>query len=186
MRVQYMKPFVLFTLAVALRGPNLLQAQFNLGTLRGTISDPNGAAVANCQVTITSNSEGSVRQTVTNGTGSYSVPSLQAGLYTISAQTPGFAQVEAEVTVAVDKTANVDLQLRLGNLSQKVEVTDAVSPIAVEKDTHEIATIVSTKDFQNLPSNGRNFLILRLSGWERRQRKTRLSVQVDRPRTSAL
>ena len=39
-----------------------------------------------------------------------------------------------------------------------MEVTDAVSPIAVEKDTHEIATIVSTKDFQNLPSNGRNFL----------------------------
>ncbi len=149
---------LLFAIGLLAGAGHLLNAQFNLGTVRGTVTDPNGAVVANCQVKVTNNADGSFRQTVTSDTGAYTVPSLQAGVYTITAQATGFSQTASHVTVEVDKTVNADLQLSLGNLSQKVEVTGSVSPVAVEKDTHEIARIVSTEDFQNLPSSGRNFL----------------------------
>src|SRR4051794_31003353 len=147
-----------FAVALIVASPGCLIAQFNLGTVRGTVTDPNGAAVARCQIVVTSNTDGGVRQATTDDTGSYAVPSLQAGPYTIAAQAAGFSQAKSQVTVAVDKTVTADLQLALGNLSQKVEVSEAVSPVEVERETHEIATIISTKDFQNLPSNGRNFL----------------------------
>ncbi len=149
---------LLFGFALTMSGPACLHAQFNLGTVKGTVTDPNGAAVPRCQISVTSNTDGSVRQAVTDDTGSYTVPSLQAGPYMVAAQASGFSQVKSQVIVAVDKTVNADLQLALGNLSQKVEVSEAISPVEVEKDTHEIATVISTKDFQNLPSNGRNFL----------------------------
>ncbi len=151
-------PCLSFALALALSVPACLNAQFNLGTLKGTVADPNGAAVARCQVSVTSNTDGSVRQAATDDTGSYTVPSLQAGPYTVSAQAPGFSQARSQVVIAVDKTVTADLQLSLGNISQKVEVNETASPVEVEKDTHEISTVISTKDFQNLPSNGRNFL----------------------------
>ncbi len=118
------------------------------------------------------------------------MPSLQAGPYTVTAQAPGFSQARSQVVVAVDKTVTADLQLALGNLSQKVEVTEAVSPVEVEKDTHEIATVISTKDFQNsavkrqkLPEHrfcwyrssigARCFCICRRSGDEFRLREPR-------------
>ena len=149
---------LLLALAFVTGGCDLLRAQFNLGTVRGTVTDPNGAVVAGCQVKVTSNSDGSLRQAVSTDTGTYTVPSLQAGRYTITAQASGFAEITSQVTVEVDKTVTADLQLSLGNLSQKVEVMGSISPVAVERDTHEIARIVSTKDLQDLPSSGRNFL----------------------------
>ena len=143
--------------AICLAG-RLLYAQFNLGAVTGTVTDPNGAVIAGAVITLTGNFDGSVRKAVTSDSGTYTLPSLQAGAYTLTVAASGFSTSVSQVTVAVDKTVTADLQLTLGNLSQKVNVNGTISPVEVEKDTHELANLVSTHEFQNLPSNGRNFL----------------------------
>ena len=67
------------------------RAQYEDGSLIGSIHDATGAALPNAAVTVTNVNTGIVVKTATNGLGDYELPSLRVGVYNIEANAPGFA-----------------------------------------------------------------------------------------------
>jgi len=96
-------------LLVAVGGKAL--AQYDNGSLLGTIHDSSGAVVPGSVVTITNNATGVVTTVAANSAGDYEVPSLHTGVYKISASASGFAIAVAEnITISVgDASASICL-----------------------------------------------------------------------------
>src|SRR5260370_16566728 len=92
-----------------------LQAQYENGSLVGTIRDTSGAAVSGAAVTVTNNATAVTAKATTNGAGDYEIPSLRICVYTVSASAPGFASAVAQnITVSVGGREPTDLSLALG------------------------------------------------------------------------
>src|SRR5215472_13111206 len=89
--------FILALLAFAVAG--IVLAQGPVGTLNGTITDPAGAVVPNATVTATSNATGVESKTMSTSSGTYTIPYLPAGTYTVRATAPGFEVSTAENVV---------------------------------------------------------------------------------------
>ncbi len=145
-----------FALLLAAAAP--LEAQFNLGALTGTVFDPNGGVVAGCAVKVASLTGLSARAVSTNSLGLYTVPSLPAGTYEVTAEAPGFQRAKVQLTIGVDQTVTSDFHLKLGKVSEQVEVISQATQLEVEKESHEISNVLATQDLQNLPANGRSFM----------------------------
>src|SRR5580698_10959779 len=74
---------------------SFLHAQYDNGSLVGTIRDSSGAAVPGAVVTVTNNATAVAARATTNGEGDYELPSLHVGVYTISAKASGFTDAVA-------------------------------------------------------------------------------------------
>jgi hypothetical protein len=131
-------------------------AQQAVANVTGTVSDPNGAAIPNAQVELTNVNTGVTRKTGTNSVGIYNFPSVVPGSYSMKASATGFTSVsQPPVTLQVGQTATFDFQLKVGSTSATVTVS-AAAP-ALETATAELGTVVSPKQMNDLPLNGRNF-----------------------------
>ena len=79
--------------------------------LRGTITDPQSAAVADAVVKLTNSQTGLVRQTVTNPSGEYQFLQLPPGAYALTAEKPGFATLSrSDVNLLVNTPTTLDLR----------------------------------------------------------------------------
>src|ERR687884_302801 len=83
---------VLAALAFSVSGAVICSAQTEVGgaTLNGTVSDPTGAVISGAHVRITSAQTGLARETVTTDAGLYAFVRVPVGVYSISADHPGF------------------------------------------------------------------------------------------------
>ncbi|HEX4030691.1 MAG TPA: carboxypeptidase regulatory-like domain-containing protein [Terracidiphilus sp.] len=131
-------------------------AQQASANVNGVVKDQSGAAIATSQVELTNVNTGVVRRTATTADGIYDFPSVVPGLYSMQVSAPGFSAVsQPPVTLQVGQTATFDFQLKVGSTSSNVTVT-AAAP-ALETSTSELGTVVSPKEMNDLPLNGRNF-----------------------------
>src|SRR6201993_42593 len=97
-----------------------LSAQTFRGTILGTVTDPSGAVIAGAKVTVKNTGTGLERTTETSADGSYSVPELPIGTYTVTVTQPGFQTfVATGVTVDVASERRVDASLKTGEVSTK-------------------------------------------------------------------
>ena len=133
------------------------RAQYEDGSLIGSIHDATGAAVANASVTVTNVNSGVVIKIDVNGSGDYEIPSLRSGVYTIQASAPGFAPVEAKnITVSVGGRKRIDLTLKVGMAdATTVEVSDLA--LQLETETSERGQTVSEYQTESLPLVSRNY-----------------------------
>ena len=133
------------------------RAQYEDGSLIGSIHDATGAAVGNAAVTVTNISTGIVLKVATNGSGEYEVPSLRVGIYNIEATAPGFAPAEAkEITVSVGGRQHIDLTLNVGQASATtVEVTGVA--LQLETETSQRGQTVTEYQSEALPLVSRNY-----------------------------
>jgi outer membrane receptor protein involved in Fe transport len=110
-----------------------LHAQYENGSLVGTIHDSTGATVSGASVTITNDATGVASKAVTASSGDYELPSLRVGIYTISASAPGFADAVAKnITISVGGRERIDLSLQVGTATATVEVSDVALQIETE------------------------------------------------------
>ncbi len=117
MRVQ-MIPTVIFLAA------GMLAAQTFRGTILGTVTDPSGAVLSGAKVTVRNLATGLERTTLTSADGSYAVPELPIGTYTVTVTQSGFqTSVISGVVVDVASERRVDSQLKTGQVATVVEVT---------------------------------------------------------------
>src|SRR3954468_12121059 len=136
-------------------------AQAVSGSILGTVTDPQGAAVSGAKITVTNKNKGTTQQTTTNDSGNYSVTHLIPDLYSVKVEAPGFKSTEQQnVTVQADAGSNVDLQLQLGATTEAVEVT-AEAP-QLKTDRADIATTFNEKYVEDVPILNRNFTTLQL------------------------
>src|ERR1035437_5728228 len=127
-------------------------AQTDRGSVSGTITDPTGAVVTGAKVTITNTAMGTQSSTVTSGTGSYTIPQVFAGDYSVTVAATGFTTVvRSGITVFVGQTATVDLKLEVGQGTATVTVTADAALLQTDSVQNNIE--VSTKDMNELPFN---------------------------------
>ncbi|MEO7142789.1 MAG: TonB-dependent receptor, partial [Bryobacteraceae bacterium] len=125
------------------------------GTIAGTVTDPQGAAVSGARVEIRGIDTNVVYPATTNDSGIYVLPLLPAGNYSISVTKEGFKRAqEQRVELRVSERAQVDFHLEVGAVSQQVLVTSE-APL-LETATASRDQVVSDKAVADLPYEGRN------------------------------
>ncbi len=133
---------------------SLGQAVF--GSIIGTVTDPQGNAVAGAKVTVTSTTKSFAYDTTTNESGNYSVTHLIPDTYRVHVESPGFKAVDIPtVAVSADTAANVDVQMQVGAVTQTVEVTGEIPQL--QTDRADVDVQFSQKYVQDLPVLNRNF-----------------------------
>src|SRR5258706_11673788 len=134
---------------------NTAIAQTSAGSLTGRVTDASGGALPGVTITATNAKTGFTRTSVTESDGRYNFPSLLVGTYNVTAELSGFTTVttrNVEVQVASERTINVSL--KTATVSEQITVT-AEAPLV--STTPSIGTIVSQREIENLPLNGRQF-----------------------------
>jgi hypothetical protein len=135
-------------------------AQEPFGSIEGTVKDPQGAVVQNATVTVRSIATNATRTVVTNDSGQYRVLQLQPGAYEVKATATNFKQSILEsVQVQVGQIASADIGLEIGGATETVTVTPD-SEAQIERSDNTVSGVVNTRQIENLPLNGRNFLDL--------------------------
>jgi hypothetical protein len=116
-------------------------AQRDLGTITGTITDAQGAAVPNATVTIVEDATGLTYATTTGISGEYVRPLLKPGTYTITVQAQGFRKAEQKgIIVTAGDRIGVNLGLQIGDISQTVEV-QATAPLLQTESSAQGANV---------------------------------------------
>ncbi len=130
-----------------------LFAQRDLGTITGTITDPQGSAVPHAKVTITEDATGFSYTVQTNDTGDYARPALKPGIYSVTAEAQGFRRVaQSNITVTGGDRVGISLALVIGDTTQSVQVT-AEGPILQTESTALGATLNAQK-LSEIPLGG--------------------------------
>jgi Carboxypeptidase regulatory-like domain len=150
-----------FALALALVAPTW--AQSFLGTIRGTVVDPQGAAVAGATILIVDEATGVPRTAATDAEGRYEAPNLRPGTYRIEVVTTNFKKAERTgVLLRASGVALADVKLELGAISETVTVSaEAQNNITLESQA--IARGLDEQQLRDLPRSSRDvqdFLLL--------------------------
>src|SRR5581483_1159021 len=125
-------------------------AQFDTGTIAGTVTDPNGAVIPNAAITIT-NTGTSVQKTAkTDGSGSFVATALPFGNYVVSAAATGFSAVNSQpIMLNVGATVHVSLQMAMAATQENIVVTGTTS--AVNTASSAVGTTLNSTEIANLP-----------------------------------
>ena len=135
----------------------MLVGQTFRGTILGTVTDPTGLLVAGATVKARNAGTGLERTTTTSGDGSYSIPELPIGSYTVTISQTGFqTSVTTNVEVNVATERRVDAQLKTGQVTQLVEVSGGDLP-AIETTSNELGGVITSKIAADMPVNGRDY-----------------------------
>jgi len=136
-----------------------LFAQLPVSTLNGTVTDPQGAAIANAKVILLSQATGESRETTSSDRGFYTFANVPPGDYTLKVESPTFAPAELkDIRLEVGRASTVDVKLAVGKVGQMVTVQ--AEEAMVQRTQSEVQGIVTAGTIENIPLNGRNFLEL--------------------------
>jgi hypothetical protein len=157
------KRFVAVLIAVLVAaGTGLATAQERFGGLTGIVTDASGAVLPGATVTITSKTTGAARTIVTSGDGLYNVADLEPGRYSMVVELSGFAKVSMDdVMVSLGKTLKVDAQLKVGDLSEVVQVQAEARP-AIDTRSTLVSHNITAEEIDRLPK-GRSFQSLAMT-----------------------
>src|SRR5437899_11910899 len=138
-----------------------LSAQEITAASVGTVTDPSGAPISGASVTATDTERGIVWTAKTNDAGVYNLPRIPVGNYTLKVSAPGFqTAVHPPFTLVLNQTAPIDVQMKMGAVTQTVEVTTS-API-LETETTQVDTIIDATTNERLPLATRNYVQLTL------------------------
>src|SRR5262245_51018358 len=155
--MRHQLPRVLFTLSIFLTITISAfgQADVSSATVRGTVTDPQGAAVANAVVNVKDLNQGAIRTGTTDSNGEFQVRLVRPGLHDIAVEAPGFAQyLLKDIQLTVGQTASFDIKLQVAGVKTEMVVTSSAPLIEIER-THQANTIES-RQVENLPNINRN------------------------------
>src|SRR5262245_14857026 len=151
--------FLLFICLLALILPAEAAAQAVSGTLLGSATDANGAAIAGVKIALTHTQTGLTRVITSDSAGEYVAPNLPPGEYTIVVEHPGFKKLQiGNVQLSVDQKAVVGLKMEVGATTESVTV-EGSTPL-VQTQTSDLSGTINERQIANLPLNGRNFVQL--------------------------
>src|ERR1043166_2413098 len=130
------------------------------GSIVGTVTDPNGAAVSGAKVDLTNVATGAVSSTTTEESGAYKINDLQVGTYKVTISGASFKKtIKEDVRIDANKTYRYDAQLEVGGVAETVVVT-AGQEATLQTDRGDVNITKTDREINNLPlfgSVGRNY-----------------------------
>jgi len=137
----------------------VLWAQQTTADILGTVMDMSGGVLPGVKISVHNLGTGADYAATSDNAGNYAVPLLPVGRYSMKAVASGFKTwTVPEVTLAIGDRLRQDVRLEVGTLEQSMEVT-ASSP-ALQTDSSSLSNLINTNAMQDLPLNGRNFVVL--------------------------
>src|SRR3954464_5031328 len=140
----------LLSLGALLGTANILQAQERTGTIAGELKDASGGVLPGATVVLTNKATGRVTTVVTDGAGNYRAD-VDPGVYTLRFEMSGFARQEMpDVEVQLGRTFTINATMKVGNMSEAVQVTAESAP-QIDTRSTVIAHNVTAEEFDRLP-----------------------------------
>src|SRR6266850_7010739 len=113
--------FAVFCLVLGMAAPKS-SGQAVYGSILGTVTDQQGAAVAGAKVTVTSVAKGTVEEVTTNADGNYTVSHLIPDIYNVHIEATGFKSYDVKgIQCSADTGARLDAKMDVGSVSQSIE-----------------------------------------------------------------
>jgi hypothetical protein len=142
------------TLLAALAFSPSLLAQSSTGAVVGNVSDATGAVVTGAKVTLRNPATNTSWSSTTNDSGYYEFPLVAPGQYAIEAEHSGFKRfVRTRIDVLVNQRASIDIQLSLGDTTERIEVTSE-APL-LDTESSSLGGVVTGRQIVDLPLNTR-------------------------------
>jgi hypothetical protein len=148
------------TIALSLFACLSIFGQRDLGTITGTVTDPQGAAIPGAKITITEDATGLVYNVEASAAGDFVRPALKPGTYTVTAEAPGFRRVaQKNVVISGGDRVGVPLSLPVGDVTQSIEVSASAPLLQTESTT--LGQDLNSRSVSQLPLGGqRTFTFL--------------------------
>src|SRR6266567_1520152 len=140
--------------------PLVAQGQATTGIIRGVVTDPNGAPVANASVILHEAQTNFTRTLMTDAGGNFTGTLLPLGTYDVTARSVGYAEVK-RTGIALGVGETVALRLPLAAVTLAAVTVEATRPV-VDVTKAESSTPLAADVVSGLPNNGRNYLNLTL------------------------
>jgi hypothetical protein len=128
----------------------------NSGTIRGRVTDPNGASVAGASVKLTDLTTGISRDLTTNDNGEYEAPTLKPGNYSVTVNAPNFKTTVVNVALSGSDVVRADAKLEIGSQDATVLVSQEAGVIQTESPT--LTDTLTTRQLQEVPRDSREIL----------------------------
>lgn len=153
MRIRVCALLCLFAVLFAVRD---VTAQTDRAVLEGSVTDRSGGTVAGADVKVTEIDTGITQDRQSNSHGYYFFPGLAVGRYSISVSKDGFQTRAVDgVVLRVGEDHTLDVRIQIGTMAQRVVVNAQADP--AERTSPADASVVSSEQIQNLPTNGRDW-----------------------------
>src|SRR5260221_8312406 len=154
----YLRRALCLLLLIAWAGPALAQSS---ASLRGTVTDAQGAALPGAKILLRNQATGEERTTQSDARGDVQIASLLVGLYRLEVRADGFqATVLKDMRLEVAQTMVQNVKLAIGTLSEEVAVVGE-APV-IESTTTSVGQVINQRTVQEIPLNGRHFVDLGL------------------------
>ena len=134
-------------------------AQTNTGAIGGVVVDDSGGVLPGSTVVATHPASGFTIERVTDAEGRFFLPALPTGGWDVTAELPGFQRVtQTGITLELGRALQLEFTLSLGAINE--EVTVVIDLPLLQATTAEISDVIETREVEQLPLNGRQFLQL--------------------------
>lgn len=157
-----MKSRVRVFISILLAAAFGLHAQINsTSSLSGTVTDSSGAVVPSASVTVLQTATGATFKVLTGANGTFNVPSLPAGVYSVSITADGFKVANLPgVILEVGVPASIQVKLEVGKQTESVTVQAESAVLQTEAAT--VTTTLAGRQVNSLPLVSREALDLAL------------------------
>ena len=131
-------------------------AQVDRSELRGIVTDSSNRLLPQAHVTVIGNATGLQRETESSSDGSYDIPGLPVGVYTVTFDHQGFKKIEfVDVEQVIGRTRTLDVAMRVAGGEERVNVSSASA--LMDRNTSALTGLISKAQAEELPLNGRDW-----------------------------
>jgi hypothetical protein len=144
---------VLFFAVLLLAFAGTAWAQTETGQISGTVTDATGAVIVGAKVVAKSVNTGLMRDSSTNSSGLYTIPSLRPDIYEVTVKAAGFEGLVRRVEVSVGSRIEVSVQLTVGSKVETVEVTGFADTNVVNTESQTLSATITEREINELPTS---------------------------------
>ena len=130
----------------------------NGGSIQGTITDSSGGVIPHAQIVIISPQTGLKKTLTADGSGLYTFGPVNPGEYHLSVTAPSYSTLSVDTVVKTGTVTNGNFKLQVGASTETVQVN--AGAIQINTDQSSVSNVLTSKQIDTLPVNGRNFLDL--------------------------
>ena len=156
--------------AACLGAPSLSYAAINAGTVRGTVTEPDGKPLPAVPLVLRNDVTGFRAETRSDSTGAYAFFNVPFNPYVLHVDTQGFQTQHLSVDVHSSAPTEVNVSLTLESVSEKVEVTGEHSTVVLETDSSQSHIDIDKSFIEHgllppIPSRGMEALVIQAPGF---------------------